>query len=29
LAIALLDQQVKNPVKFVFQDEAKAKMSVD
>jgi ATP-dependent Lon protease len=29
LAIALLDQQVKNPVKFVYQDEAKAKMSVD
>ncbi|MFD3275130.1 endopeptidase La [Aquirufa echingensis] len=29
LAIALLGQQVKNPVKFVFQDEAKAKTSVD
>lgn len=29
LAIALLGQQVKNPVKFVFQVEAKAKTSVD
>jgi ATP-dependent Lon protease len=29
LGIALLGQQVKNPVKFVFQDEAKAKTSVD
>jgi ATP-dependent Lon protease len=29
LTIALLAQQVKNPVKFVFQDEAKAKTSVD
>jgi ATP-dependent Lon protease len=29
LAIALLGQQVKHPVKFVFQDEAKAKTSVD
>ncbi len=29
LEIALLGQQVKNPVKFVFQDEAKAKTSVD
>ncbi len=29
LAIALLNQQVKKPVKFVFQDEAKAKTSVD
>lgn len=29
LAIALLDQQVKKPVNFVFQDEAKAKTSVD
>ena len=29
LSIALLAQQVKNPVKFVFQDEAKAKTSVD
>jgi len=29
LTIALLGQQVKNPVKFVFQDEAKAKTSVD
>ncbi|MHA8080545.1 endopeptidase La [Aquirufa regiilacus] len=29
LAIALLGQQVKNPVKFVLQDEAKAKTSVD
>jgi len=27
LAIALLDQQVKNPVKFVFQEEAKASTS--
>ena len=29
LAIALMAQQVKNPVKFVFQDEARAKTSVD
>mgnify|MGYP002128870498 FL=1 len=29
LAIALLDQQVKNPVKFVFQEEAKASTSAD
>ncbi|MFM1835869.1 MAG: hypothetical protein RJA04_557, partial [Bacteroidota bacterium] len=29
LAIALLDQQVKNPVKFIFQEEAKASTSAD
>jgi len=29
LAIALLDQQVKNPIKFVFQEEAKASTSAD